>query len=300
MSAALACPDGYVGVDKTTVWGPSFWRLIHCLAWSADPHDTLAFCELLRKVLPCRHCRASYDHYCDTTPLHCFLTSREDMAAWSFFIHDAVDLKLEKSTVSYSSFVKRMKQCEWCVTDSEVFAVLFSCMYAALLEDDGATGAAAQLPSVVRRAMRDSPVRAARFLPQQVLTVTDMLHDLLGAYNAYRETVGLRLLVQADVDGMFLIPESEDEARDRRTTELPKRERSDVASDPPHSATRRRIALTLAGVGGSGVSSNVSKPHDGTVGRVRVDVRRVAVPIRTSGSGTHSFRMTSTTKDFTR
>ena len=75
MPPTLACPEGYIGIEKTTVWGPSLWRMMHCLAWNSDPNDSFAFCELLRKVLPCPHCRASYDHYCETTPLKCFLTS---------------------------------------------------------------------------------------------------------------------------------------------------------------------------------------------------------------------------------
>lgn len=247
MVATLECPEGYTGVAKTTVWGPITWRLMHVLAWNADPHDTMAVCELLRSILPCKHCRASYDHYCETTPLKCFLTSKEDMVKWSFFIHDGVNLKLEKQTVSYSSFHQRMTQCNWAITDEEVFAVLISCVYAALLEDGGAVGAAAQFPATVRRALRGSPLRAHQYLPRQVLTVPNMLRDLLDAYNTYRLAVKLPVLAKADLDAMFLAAETEAEKRDRQAMLRQKRKREFAGAEGADGAAPAKPAAPVAG-----------------------------------------------------
>jgi hypothetical protein len=80
----------------TRFWGPSGWRLLHLIAFSADklPKQKLhAFFQLLPYVLPCKFCRASLsDYYCvDPIP-----NKASDYSHWLYRIHNRVNGKLRE------------------------------------------------------------------------------------------------------------------------------------------------------------------------------------------------------------
>jgi hypothetical protein len=78
----------------TRFWGPSGWRLLHLIAFSADTLPLArvrTFFETLPYVLPCKFCRASLTDYIavDPIPAHA-----DAYAEWLYRIHNRVNAKL--------------------------------------------------------------------------------------------------------------------------------------------------------------------------------------------------------------
>lgn len=74
------------------VWGPHAWFFIETVVLSI-PEDTtdtspyINFLNTLKGVLPCPGCRKEYTEYIATHPVP---TSREDIIAWVFTLHNVV------------------------------------------------------------------------------------------------------------------------------------------------------------------------------------------------------------------
>jgi hypothetical protein len=78
----------------TRFWGPSGWRLLHLISWSADAlpaKHVHEFLRLLPFVLPCKYCRASLTDYFHADPIP---TNPRDMPQWMYRIHNCVNNKL--------------------------------------------------------------------------------------------------------------------------------------------------------------------------------------------------------------
>lgn len=102
---------------NTFIWGPPLWRLIHSVAYCAQPEhaDELAlFFLTFKKVLPCIYCRRSFEEFEKTlTVLHgnkqlSQIIQDHELFAWSYALHDLVNEKLDKQ-----EFEKQLvnKQC---------------------------------------------------------------------------------------------------------------------------------------------------------------------------------------------
>jgi hypothetical protein len=81
----------------TRFWGPSGWRLLHLIA--ASPLKNRAavkeWFELLKFVLPCKYCRASFHDYMELQPLTPeILKSPDTFGRWVYDIHNRVNAKL--------------------------------------------------------------------------------------------------------------------------------------------------------------------------------------------------------------
>jgi hypothetical protein len=80
----------------TRFWGPSGWRLLHLIAFTAKqlPKQKLyTFFETLPYVLPCKFCRASLTDYYAVDPIP---QKPEDYAHWLYRIHNRVNGKLRE------------------------------------------------------------------------------------------------------------------------------------------------------------------------------------------------------------
>lgn len=102
---------------NTFIWGPPLWRLIHSVAYCAQPEhaDELAlFFLTFKKVLPCIYCRKSFEEF-ETTLRHVHgnkqlseIIQNNELFAWSYALHDLVNEKLDRQ-----EFEKQIvtKQC---------------------------------------------------------------------------------------------------------------------------------------------------------------------------------------------
>lgn len=84
-----------------SVWGPSLWNVLHITATSISTSENVsAFKSLLQSLktlLPCASCRAHFSAYLDA---HADLTDGESCMVFVNALHNAVNTRLSKPTVS--------------------------------------------------------------------------------------------------------------------------------------------------------------------------------------------------------
>lgn len=85
---------------KPYVWGPSYWTMLHAWSWllSAGDARLLEFFYLSpRHLLPCVHCRQSYEKF-SQMPAHDLRTHirTRRLPEYVFLVHNAVNRKLGK------------------------------------------------------------------------------------------------------------------------------------------------------------------------------------------------------------
>ena len=106
----------------TRFWGPSGWKLLHCITFNYKYSPTNAvvyaqFLESIPYILPCKFCRASLTEYYKKYPLTTYVNISVDLKKWMYKIHNCVNDKLREqglnpnSNPKYSE-VKKMYE-EW-------------------------------------------------------------------------------------------------------------------------------------------------------------------------------------------
>jgi hypothetical protein len=88
----------------TKIWGPSMWVSIHsvCAGYPMKPtnkhkQNYKHFFENIGNVLPCSHCRDSYQQFIKETPTQLnnkTLKNRASLVKWGYDIHNKVNKKL--------------------------------------------------------------------------------------------------------------------------------------------------------------------------------------------------------------
>ena len=94
------------------VWGPPMWRLLNHTAWTLDPQHAQVFVHFvstLSVLLPCRHCRDSFLVFSANAPLTPDdLTSPEVALKWVWFLHDLVNVKLQKPSIPFCKLLDKL------------------------------------------------------------------------------------------------------------------------------------------------------------------------------------------------
>jgi hypothetical protein len=87
----------------TKFWGPDGWRLLHTLAYiyPSNPsiHIQMAyynFFTMLKDILPCKYCRASFEVFLKELSIKPYLNSPRNLRLWLYRIHNKVNNKLRK------------------------------------------------------------------------------------------------------------------------------------------------------------------------------------------------------------
>ena len=95
------------------VWGPIFWMTIHVVALGYSEKPTYAekrsakeFFESLRNLLPCPVCREHYAEHLKVVPITPSLDSRQDLFKWTVDLHNSVNVKLGKPTISQTEALR--------------------------------------------------------------------------------------------------------------------------------------------------------------------------------------------------
>lgn len=82
---------------NTSSWGPRTWVYTHTVAQNYSPKDKNIYKDffvILKDILPCKYCRASYSEFVKELPIDGFLGSKEDLTYWFYLIHNKVNDKL--------------------------------------------------------------------------------------------------------------------------------------------------------------------------------------------------------------
>ena len=89
-------------------WGPSGWKFIHFVALgypknptTEDMNSYQRFYESLQDILPCAVCSEHYKELIQQYPVSEHLHDKHTLFKWSVDIHNNVNKRLGKSTVSY-------------------------------------------------------------------------------------------------------------------------------------------------------------------------------------------------------
>lgn len=91
-----------------TFWGPSGWRFIHSVCYTApealtsdDKERYKTFIKALGAVLPCAACRKHFQENLKRHPLENALGTRKALFEWSVDMHNEVNRKTGKMDFSY-------------------------------------------------------------------------------------------------------------------------------------------------------------------------------------------------------
>ena len=82
-----------------SVWGPSFWYVIHTSALYYNTEDKAGFKNFINSLvytLPCKKCRLHLSENLTKLPLDDYLKDNEQMFLWTYLLHDMVNKQLKK------------------------------------------------------------------------------------------------------------------------------------------------------------------------------------------------------------
>lgn len=93
------------------VWGPHFWFFLHTIAISYPkrPNDVTKkkyyeFIMNLPLFLPVEKIGNDFSKLLDEYPVSSYLDSKDSLVRWMHFIHNKINQKLEKPTISLNEF----------------------------------------------------------------------------------------------------------------------------------------------------------------------------------------------------
>jgi hypothetical protein len=98
------------------IWGPIFWSTMHIvsLGYSDEPtypekRAAKEFFNGLQYLLPCSVCRNHFREVIQGLPVETWLDDRKSLVEWVWMVHNQVNQRLGKSTITLDEFYKRYK-----------------------------------------------------------------------------------------------------------------------------------------------------------------------------------------------
>ena len=95
----------------SAIWGPHFWFFLHTIALSypVRPNTTTKkkYYEFIQNIplfIPIKSMSTDFSKLLDEYPVTPYLDSRDSFIRWTHFIHNKINTKLEKPTISLSQF----------------------------------------------------------------------------------------------------------------------------------------------------------------------------------------------------
>ena len=93
------------------VWGPHYWFIIHTVAMTYPKIPGLTtkkryyrFYQELPYFLPHKTSRKEFTEIIEKYPIMPYLDSKESLIKWTHFIHNKMNIKYNKPTVTYKNF----------------------------------------------------------------------------------------------------------------------------------------------------------------------------------------------------
>lgn len=93
------------------VWGPHYWFFLHTLAMTYPNHpNTITkkkyyeFVQNLPLFLPVEEISKEFSKLLEEYPVTPYLDNRDSFVKWMHFIHNKINEKLEKPTISLNEF----------------------------------------------------------------------------------------------------------------------------------------------------------------------------------------------------
>jgi len=93
------------------VWGPHYWFFLHTIAMTYPNHPNAVtkkkyyeFIQTLPLFIPVEHMSSDFVKLLNDYPVQPYLDNRESFIRWVWFIHNKINKKLEKESISLSQF----------------------------------------------------------------------------------------------------------------------------------------------------------------------------------------------------
>ena len=93
------------------VWGPHYWFFIHTVAMTYPVRPNAVtkkkyyeFIQNLPLFIPVENIAGEFSKLLDKYPVMPYLDNRESLIRWTHFIHNKINKKLEKPTISLNEF----------------------------------------------------------------------------------------------------------------------------------------------------------------------------------------------------
>jgi len=98
-----------------TVWGPHFWFTLHTIAFTYPdkPNSIIKkryydfIHNFLPLIIPNDAIMKSFSVLLDQYPISAYLDSKDQLISWFHFIHNQINQRLEKQTLSKQEFMKQ-------------------------------------------------------------------------------------------------------------------------------------------------------------------------------------------------
>jgi hypothetical protein len=99
-------------MDKSNVWGPKYWYVLHMMAFHYPKHPNKVtkkkYYEMIMNFplfIPHPEMGNKFSGLLDKYPVTPYLDSRESFIKWTHFIHNRVNDGLGKPRLSYAKFI---------------------------------------------------------------------------------------------------------------------------------------------------------------------------------------------------
>lgn len=93
------------------VWGPHYWFFLHTISMTYPHHPNAVtkkkyyeFIQNLPLFIPVDAMSSEFSKLIDQYPVTPYLDNRESFVRWTWFIHNKINQKLEKPTITLSEF----------------------------------------------------------------------------------------------------------------------------------------------------------------------------------------------------
>jgi hypothetical protein len=98
-------------------WGCFIWGYMHTIALFENKRVTKKEFESVKNyiknilhIIPCHHCKVEYEKYLTTLPIityQDFLDDKLILFRWTFLIHNKINEKLKKPTITYKQALNK-------------------------------------------------------------------------------------------------------------------------------------------------------------------------------------------------
>ena len=93
------------------VWGPHYWFFLHTIAMTYPHHPNAVtkkkyyeFIQNLPLFIPVEEISKEFEKLIDKYPITPYLDNRDSFTRWMYFIHNKINEKLEKPSISLNDF----------------------------------------------------------------------------------------------------------------------------------------------------------------------------------------------------
>lgn len=92
-----------------TIWGVAAWEVLVCAACKLPQHKSIQLFESMSQLLPCVHCRNSYNTYITKlVPSQCINNEPQSALRFIWAVHDYVNEKLARHPMPFSRLSARV------------------------------------------------------------------------------------------------------------------------------------------------------------------------------------------------